>query len=246
MWYGLSRFEKQIPIVNQMRGIRVRSSNIQLGNNDTLQELFKETRGNYYFVGEVFAVDKRLIPNSQRNYFNENETRVKFEDLLRVYFLDVLYRLYYDANKIKNAYKRQEEYIAKVEEFEKKRKTSGFVDEEERLRLQCSVEKAQQDAKDAQRQLAKFDGVGKETPLGEVYKSIGKKFDSTKLTRKANTTSVEVENADDKKKNYITSNMSKLSRSERKIVSRILSIITDVAPKDIAEQIIEKIKEEMK
>lgn len=32
MWYGLSRFEKQIPIVNQMRGIRVRSSNIQLRN----------------------------------------------------------------------------------------------------------------------------------------------------------------------------------------------------------------------
>ena len=63
MWVGLSRFEKQIPKVNAMRGLRVRSSNIQLGNDDTLQDLFKENRGNYYFVGEVFAVSKNLIPN---------------------------------------------------------------------------------------------------------------------------------------------------------------------------------------
>lgn len=51
---------------------------------------------------------------------------------------------------------------------------------------------------------------------------------------------------DDKKKSFVTSSMSKLSRSERKLVSKILSIITDIAPKDIAEQIIDKIKEEMR
>ena len=50
----------------------------------------------------------------------------------------------------------------------------------------------------------------------------------------------------DKKKTFVTSGMSKLSRSERKIVTKILSIITDIAPKDIATQIIEKIKEEMR
>lgn len=87
MWIGLSRFEKQIPSINHMRGLRVRSANIQLGNDDALQPLFKENRGNYYFVGEVFAASRNLIPNSQRNYFNENETRVLFEDLLREYFL---------------------------------------------------------------------------------------------------------------------------------------------------------------
>lgn len=86
MWLGLSRFEKQIPKVNVMRGLRLRSSNIQIGNDDVLKDLFKENRGNYYFVGEVFAVSKNLIPNSQRDYFNENETRVMLEDKLRNYF----------------------------------------------------------------------------------------------------------------------------------------------------------------
>ena len=57
----------------------------------------------------------------------------------------------------------------------------------------------------------------------------------------AEQTTITVE--DDKKKTYVTSGMSKLSRSERKIVSKILSIVTEIAPKDIAEQIIEKINQ---
>lgn len=145
MWVGLSRFEKQIPKVNAMRGLRVRSSNIQLGNDDALQDLFKESRGNYYFVGEVFAVSKNLIPNSQRDYFNENETRVLFEDLLRKYFFDVLHKLYYEANRVKNDYKRQEEYLTKVAEYKKKEQEQGFVNEEERQKLQFDIVKAEKE-----------------------------------------------------------------------------------------------------
>ena len=70
-------------------------------------------------------------------------------------------------------------------------------------------------------------------------------FQADKLKKKAETTTVVVDD-DDKKKSFVTSSMSKLSRSERKLVSKILSIITDIAPKDIAEQIIDKIKEEMR
>lgn len=127
MWIGLSRFEKQIPSINHMRGLRVRSANIQLGNDDALQPLFKENRGNYYFVGEVFAASRNLIPNSQRNYFNENETRVLFEDLLREYFFDVLHKLYYEANRVKNDYKRQEEYLSKVAEYQKKEQEKALL-----------------------------------------------------------------------------------------------------------------------
>lgn len=127
MWIGLSRFEKQIPSINHMRGLRVRSANIQLGNDATLQPLFKENRGNYYFVGEVFAVSRNLIPNSQRDYFNENETRVLFEDLLREYFYDVLHKLYYEANRVKNDYKRQEEYLTKLLNIKRKNKNRALL-----------------------------------------------------------------------------------------------------------------------
>ena len=244
MWMGLSRFEKQIPKVNAMRGLRLRSSNIQLGNDATLQGLFKESRGNYYFVGEVFAVSKDLIPNSQRDYFNENETRVLFEDLLREFFFDVLHKLYYEANRVKNDYKRQEEYLTKVAEYKKKEQEQGFVNEEERQKLQYDIDKAKKSAEEARKHLDKINNDDANSPLFEVRKSIGKKYGADKLKKEAERTEITIE--DDKKKPFVTSGMSKLSRSERKIVSKILSIITEVAPKDIAEQIIEKIKEEMR
>ena len=244
MWVGLSRFEKQIPKVNTMRGLRVRSGNIQLGNDDVLKDLFKEPRGNYYFVGEVFAVSKELIPNSQRDYFNENKMRVLFEDLLREYFFDVLHKLYYEANRVKNDYKRQEEYIAKVAEYQKKEKEQGFVNEDERQKLQFDIDKAKKSAEEARKRLDKIDDSDGSSPLSEVRRNIGQKYKANKLKKQAETTAVVIE--DDKKKSFVTSGMSKLSRSERKIVSKILSIITDIAPKEVAEQIIEKIKEEMR
>ena len=245
MWVGLSRFEKQIPSVNHMRGLRVRSANIQLGDDDALQPLFKEPRGNYYFVGEVFAVSRNLIPNSQRDYFNENETRVLFEDLLREYFFDVLHKIYYEANRVKNDYKRQEEYLGKVAEYQKKEKEHSFVNEEERQKLQFDIDKAKKVAEEARKRLDKLDISDNTSPLSEVRKSIGQKYGADMLTKKAETTTVVIDD-DDKKKAFITSGMSKLSRSERKLVGKILSIITDIAPKDVAEEIIDKIKEEMR
>ena len=80
--------------------------------------------------------------------------------------------------------------------------------------------------------------------MSEVRKSIGQKYSAYKLKKEAERAEITIE--DDKKKTFVTSGMSKLSRSERKIVSRILSIITEIAPKDVAEQIIEKIREEMR
>ena len=245
MWIGLSRFEKQIPKCNQMRGLRLRSANIQIGGDDVLKDLFKEQRGNYYFVGEVFAVSKLLIPNSQRDYFNENETRVEFENCLRVYFYRVLHKLYYDANKMKNAYKKQETYVTQVEEFEKKAKAGGFIDDTERQKMQFDIEKARQGADEARKQLEKYNGLAEDSPLGEIHKSIERKYNVDDLLSRAKETNLPTD-TEEKKKGYITAGMSKLSRSERKLVTRILSVITDIAPKDIAEKIIEGIKEELK
>ena len=227
-----------------MRGLRVRSANIQLGNDDVLADLFKEPRGNYYFVGEIFAVDKQLVPNSQRDYFNENEIRVLFEDSLREYFFDILHKLYYEANRVKNDYKRQEEYLAIVDEYQKKSE-SGFVDDAERQKFQFDIEKAKQSANEARKRLEKLANEDDTSPIAEVRKSIGRKYEADVLKKKAEETTVTV-NPDDKKKNFVTNSMSKLSKNERKLVGKILSIITTVAPKDVAKQIIEKIKEEMK
>lgn len=228
-----------------MRGLRVRTSNIQIGEDNVLTPLFKESRGNYYFVGEVYCASKELVPNSQRNYYQENEARVELENVLRAYFYDVLHKLYYDANRIKNDCKKQEEYIAKTKEYAQKDSSNGFVDEEDRQKLLFEIEQKKKSAEEARKRLEKLNDGDEISPLSKVSKSIKKKYNADVLTRKAKTAGIPIP-ADEKKKPYVTATMSKLSRNERKIVSRILTIITDLAPQDVAERIINRIREELK
>ena len=81
--------------------------------------------------------------------------------------------------------------------------------------------------------------------MAVVIKNIGEKFKSDTLKSQAETTELE-ERKEEKKNTFVTDSMSKLTRNERKIVSKILSIIKDIAPSDVAEEIINRIKEELK
>ena len=228
-----------------MRGIRVRTGNIQIGENDVVQKLFKESRGNFYFVGEIFTLDKNLIPNSQRDYFNENPARIEFEDQLRIYFYDNLHKLYYDANRIKNAYKKHDDYLKKVSEYEEKNNNNGFIDEQDKLTSKVAVEKAKKEAENATKILKKYDGITDDNPLYEVKQRIENKYNGEDLISKAENTNIN-ENNKPKKDSYITNSLSKLSRNERKIVSKIFTIITDNSPEELAKKLIDKIAEELK
>ncbi len=55
--------------INQMRGLRLRKENIQIGGEDALQKLFKEDRGNSYFIGEVFAAEQGFDPQFTARLF---------------------------------------------------------------------------------------------------------------------------------------------------------------------------------
>ena len=103
LWLGVSHFKAAIIKDCHMRGLRLRKENIQIGNEDARQKFFKEDRGNHYFIGEVFVVAKELIPNSQRDHFNENETRLRFERELRRYFNEELSIIYYEGSAINSA-----------------------------------------------------------------------------------------------------------------------------------------------
>lgn len=115
-WIGLTGFRGQIKGDIKSRGLRLRKSNIQIGGESALQDFFTEIRGTYYFVGEVFAVSKDLIPNSQRNYFVPNDTRETFENSLREYFLE-LYKIYHTASDINSAKKKIRDYRDALNNF---------------------------------------------------------------------------------------------------------------------------------
>ncbi|WP_041313189.1 ATP-binding protein [Heliomicrobium modesticaldum] len=245
MWVGVSRFQKAIPKINQMRGLRLRKENIQIGGEDALQKLFKEDRGNSYFIGEVFAVNKDLIPNSQRDYFNENPARAYFELELRRYFNEELRKIYYTGSTINSSYKKIDAYEKKNTEFKEKDKAGVFVDKEHRERELKVVLESKKEAENA---LEKIDKI-KDKADGLMQKVIQR----IEVERPKPVIAVVVppikppkDDEEESEKSGMfrrTDRLSQYNKAERKLISKIFSIITSVTDSKTAEMIISKIEE---
>ena len=55
-----------------IKGLRIRVGNIQIGDANTLQNVFPESRFNSWAVGEVHILNPRLVPNGRRDDFEQN------------------------------------------------------------------------------------------------------------------------------------------------------------------------------
>jgi hypothetical protein len=61
-----------LPVACCVRGLRVRSGNIQVGDDRMFEELFPESRFNAWSVGELHVIDPRVIPNGRRDHFEQS------------------------------------------------------------------------------------------------------------------------------------------------------------------------------
>lgn len=252
-WFGLSHFKAVIQKDCQMRGLRLRKENIQIGDDDALKKLFKEDRGSHYFIGEVFAVSRFLIPNSQRDYFNENKGRIAFEQCIRRYFNDELTRLYRDGSEINSAYDKINAYEKKVTEFEQKQKNGDFVDEDHKQKEAQAVEKAKENAEKAKNNIEKKKQKINQNPLNPANRIISRIEEERKKQEaegKRNAKS-QSEKIDDKAKKADKAGrrvdrLTSLQKRDRKLISKIFSIIYASTDEETAEKIITKIEEEFK
>lgn len=103
-WYALTKFSTQIADTDPKRCIRLRKHNIQIGNCDTLNPLWSQTRCNNYFYGEFFATHKDLTPNVERSGLVKNPTTNRLYILLREQFKE-MWRLVDKASNTKNRIK---------------------------------------------------------------------------------------------------------------------------------------------
>ncbi len=71
-WFLHHDYEGALPSASQVKGVRLRSGNIQIGEHTLLEGLFNEARFNAWSVGEVHIVDPRLVPNGRRDHFEQN------------------------------------------------------------------------------------------------------------------------------------------------------------------------------
>jgi hypothetical protein len=70
-WVLHHDYEGAIPS-SLIKGLRLRSGNIQVGDHTLLEELYPEQRFNVWSVGEVHVVDRRIVPNGRRDHFEQN------------------------------------------------------------------------------------------------------------------------------------------------------------------------------
>jgi len=236
-WYGISSAQKQIPSINLARGIRLRKGNIQIGEDDTLQRLWKDRRFHYYFVGELHAITPELVPNGRRDYFDKNSKLKTFENGLKDVFNQNLYRLTHAASTINAAMKKISRRDELESEFENK-SNNGFVSKKEHDELQKKIEKSKEDADKAVKDLIKIKGKAQANPaLEKIYEKVVGKDPS--LQKKTETNG-------NGKPTWQTDKLSKLCKKERKLVSEIYEVVRNVLTPDLAQNLIMKIEEKFK
>ena len=246
LWYGICKFEKNIPVVNEMRCIRLRKENIQIGDENAIgsPRFFKEPRGSGYFVGEVFAVDKGLIPNGRRDYFKPLPATKQFEEVLHLFFYQELYELYHYASKVRSAQKAVANFRKMEEAFNDKSENAGFIDSDEREAAQKELDEERGRAEKAEREIA---NRKKDTEENEVYKRVFTAIENTYKPAEPAQSGVgkKSEKSDRKQNKYMTQNLSKFKSKDQKLIARIYGIIKNILPKDMADLVIKKIQEEL-
>ena len=240
-WYGINNFAdkkiKGIHAINQSRGLRLRKGNIQIGNEKCLAKLHKEERFNLYFFGEIHAKHDELIPNARRDYFEDSEALGDFEEKVRKCFEQGPDRLVRFQSDLASEVKKIENYENLRKEYNDPNKM--YTTKKDKEDLEEKVKEAETSENAARKKLDKLKkGAGDDNSLLTVYKTI------TKPLETQSEVPLLVIN-DSKKIPFETDSLYSLNKKERKLISRIFEIINDVLPKDLADNLREKIKEKL-
>lgn len=240
-WYGIyESINKNIPPKNISRGLRLRKGNIQIGSETTLDKFFKEPRLNKNFIGEIYTFSNDLIPNARRDYFLDNEICKYFEGEINKKFAQLV-QLAYDTSKIRSKIDVILKYKEKESQYYDRVEQKGFSDIEEKTKYEEEIKKLKSEAEKAKRELDKLEvKTQSNKKLQKIFnKSVGKNFDLYKIQDDKN-------EIDKKKIKFRTDKLSKLNKEQRKLISKIFSIINTHLPPEDAEFLIQKIEEEFK
>lgn len=249
-WYTLSQLNGQMKPMNIARGIRLRKSNIQIGDEEICKKFFTKTedqRYSFYFFGEIHAVSNDLIPNSRRDYFGENPACTKFERLIRQDFLD-LREMCYDASKFRSSKKtiaRNQELKSNIE----KKNREGYTSNKEKEDLQRQYEDHQKKVEQAKRQL---ENVTKKlqnsnSPLRDVLDKLApEKKEEIDHSDQIHPISPIIDYQGKTKFRTDKPAYSQYSKQEKKLIGKIYAVISNAISEELfREALINKIEEEL-
>lgn len=241
-WHSVSEKNQSLNQINYSRGFRLRKSNIQIGDEYTLLKLQRDRRFHFYFFGEIHASHPDLIPNSRRDYFVENKIYFEFERKLKRFFHSNIWNLCYTASEINSSIKKIEELKAIEEEFRQKQ-TIGFTDKKEHQEIKEKLERKKEEAIKAQMKIEKIENDFKNNETSPVKKILER---VVQPERKGVVDVITFESEESSKPKFRTDRLSCLNKEQRKLVGKIFSIIREVLEPNVAENLINKIEDELK
>ncbi len=77
-WYAKTQFLATLPSALNVKGIRVRQGNIEVGGEHFLDDKFSEPRFSGWQIGEIHVVDNALKPNARRDGFEHTPNFERF------------------------------------------------------------------------------------------------------------------------------------------------------------------------
>ncbi|AGX42912.1 ATP-binding protein [Clostridium saccharobutylicum] len=241
LWYGERRIGKGRINDDDIAGIRFRKNNIMIGNADTVSKLFGDSesqkRFNKYYIGEIYILEKNIIPNARRDDFEDSYyySIVKEEMTKITKELILVARKMSDRNnaddKIEKAEKKLDEIKIKLE---KKRLT-----QEEKEVLEKEVEdinnKLEENKKIKENASQRLNELGRKTIVNNL--EIEKKTSETQGKVKDLTKKLQ----DDDFKGNNQNPLKGISRDIQKTVRGILKILEKEIEAEKYDTIEEKI-----
>ncbi len=127
-WIAHSSYLGAIHKTEGIRGERARVGNLQVGDESSLDSLFDEERFNRWCIGEVHILDRRILPNARRDYFEPSPHLQNLESKLSVYFN----RLSAHCRKASLERNKRKKLTSEIEQINEMRQlaSSEFIDQE--------------------------------------------------------------------------------------------------------------------
>ena len=137
-WVLHHEYEGRVQTGTLVKGLRLRTGNIQVGDHVLLEDLFPEPRFNGWSVGEVHVIDRRIVPNGRRDHFEQNAHFHNLVNHLAPTARDLTRRC--RTGSVRRKWEREFEQYAQSVEETTGIITQGSVSKTKRERLALSVE----------------------------------------------------------------------------------------------------------
>ena len=220
-WLSVTKDLSGVIDNDEVRGIRLRSNNILIGDYSTFSRIFEKVQKSYfrmngYYSGEVHLLDPDIVPNSRRDYFEDNEAWREAEKSLIEWVRPLVKRVYQNVDERKRGADLVERDAERVFEAVDREAEQGFATDALREK---AIEKIQEAEDSLQKAM-----TPERTP--EELESLARKKEEAAAKR---------EKLMEKRKSLI--NESKLNKAERKLLWLVMDAVQKACGDDLTRRV---------